>query len=118
MSVSNRAMTSPAGVKFGGAFWERLWRLSGVNYVIFFIVAYALCGLQPPVGASSDALVAFYSGGQTRILIAAAVSGMAILNLLWFVAALRTALADAGQDGWGVAATMAGAGFAALRRSP
>src|SRR5215472_14604067 len=30
---------------------------------------------------------------------------MAVLNLLWFVAALRTTLADEGQDGWGAAAT-------------
>src|SRR5258706_9552601 len=30
---------------------------------------------------------------------------MTILNLLWSAAALRTTLADAGQDGWGGAAT-------------
>src|SRR5215472_16326960 len=30
---------------------------------------------------------------------------MGVLNLLWFVAALRTTLADEGQDGWGAAAT-------------
>jgi len=30
---------------------------------------------------------------------------MAVLNLLWFAAAIRTTLADAGQDGWGAAVT-------------
>jgi hypothetical protein len=28
-----------------------------------------------------------------------------VLNLMWFAAALRTTLADAGEDGWGAAAT-------------
>ena len=102
-------MSTSIKPRFDGAFWERLWRLSGVNFVLFFIVAFALYGYQPQVGAPADALVAFYDGNRVRILIAAAVSGMAILNLLWFAAALRTALADAGQDGWGAATTAASA---------
>jgi hypothetical protein len=40
-----------------------------------------------------------------RVSIAAFIAGMGVLNLLWFVAALRATLADAGQDGWGAAAT-------------
>jgi len=40
-----------------------------------------------------------------RILIAAVFYGLAVLNLMWFAGALRTTLADAGQDGWGAAAT-------------
>jgi hypothetical protein len=86
-------------------FWERLWRQSGIHFVVFFMIAYVIYGYQPGVGASADALVAFYDGDRTRILIAAVVSGLAVLNLLWFAAALRTTLADAGQDGWGAAAT-------------
>src|SRR6185295_18913036 len=39
---------------------------------------------------------------------------MAALNLLWFAAAIRTTLADAGQDGWGAAATASSATFAGL----
>src|ERR1700730_15639726 len=39
---------------------------------------------------------------------------MAFLTLLWFAAAIRTDLADAGQDGWGAAATAASAVLAAL----
>src|SRR3989440_7940960 len=96
--------TSSTGVNTS-AFWERLWRMSGINFVVFFVIAYVIYGYQPQVGASSDALVAFYDGDRTRILIAAVVSGLAVLNLLWFAAALRTTLADAGQDGWGAAAT-------------
>jgi ABC-type multidrug transport system permease subunit len=69
---------------------------------------------QPQVGASADALVAFYNDDRTRILIAAVISGLAILNLLWFAAALRTTLADAGRDGWGAAATASSAAVAGL----
>src|SRR5437660_5587470 len=44
----------------------------------------------------------------------AAFSGLNLLNLLWFAAALRTTLADAGQDGWGAAATASSTAFGAL----
>ena len=77
MSASVSTYTTPA-------FWERLWRMSGINFVAFFVVAFVIYGNQPQVGASSDALVAFYAGDRTRILIAAVLSGMAVLNLLWF----------------------------------
>src|SRR5207302_3909783 len=105
MSTSDKAMTASSSVYATGVFWERLWRMSGINFVVFFIIAYVIYGNQPHVGASADALVAFYDGDRTRILIAAVFSGLAVLNLLWFAAALRTTLADAGQAGWGVAAT-------------
>jgi hypothetical protein len=107
-------VASSASVYTTPVFWERLWRLSGINFVVFFIIAYVIYGHQPQVGASADALAAFYGGDRTRILIAAVFSGMAVLNLLWFAAAIRTDLADAGQDGWGAAATTASAVVAAL----
>ena len=107
MSASTSVYTTPM-------FWERLWRMSGINFVIFFIIAYLIYGYQPRVGASADALVAFYDGDRTRILIAAVFFGMAILNLMWFAAALRTILADAGQDGWGAAVTASSAAFGGL----
>lgn len=96
------------------AFWERFWRLSGIQFVALFIVAAIIYGYQPGVGASSDTLAAFYDGHRTRILLATVFSGLNLLNLLWFVAALRTTLADAGQDGWGAAATAASAALGAL----
>ena len=113
MSASTTATSSSTG-KYGRAFWERLWRGSGNNFVIFAIVALVIYGSQPPVGASADALSAFYASHRTRILIAAVLSGLAVLNLLWFAAALRTTLADAGEDGWGAAATAASALVGAL----
>jgi hypothetical protein len=104
---SNSAYTTPA-------FWERLWRMSGIHFVLFVVIAYILYGYQPPVGVPADALVAFYDGDRTRILIAAVISGMAVLNLMWFGSALRATLADAGQDGWGAAATASSAAVGAV----
>jgi hypothetical protein len=113
MSASTTAMTSPASVNSPG-FWELLWRTSGIQFVLFFIITYVLYGFQPQVGASPDALVAFYHGDRTRILIAAVISGLNVLNLMWFAAALRATLADAGQDGWGAAVTSSSTAFAGL----
>jgi hypothetical protein len=101
-SSSTSAYTTPA-------FWERLWRTGGLQSIFCFIIAYLVYGDQPQVGASPDALVVFYDGERMRILIAAVFSGLATLNLMWFAAALRTTLADAGQDGWGAAATASSA---------
>jgi hypothetical protein len=100
---------SSASVYTTPAFWERLWRTAGLQSVLCFIVAYIVYGQQPPIGASADALAAFYGGDRMRILIAAVFYGLAVLNLMWFAAALRTTLADAGQDGWGAAATASSA---------
>jgi hypothetical protein len=113
VSASTTATSSSTGAN-NSAFWERLWRTSGLQFVAFFIITSVIYGYQPQVGASADALVAFYSGDRTRILIAAAFSGLNLLNLLWFAAALRTTLSDAGRDGWGTAATAASATFGAL----
>jgi hypothetical protein len=113
MSAST-GTTSSASVYTTPAFWERLWRTAGLQSVFCFIVAYIVYGQQPEVGASADALAAFYDGDRMRILIAAVFYGLAVLNLMWFAAALRTTLADAGQDGWGAAATASSAALGAL----
>ena len=113
MSTS-AAPTSSASVYTTPAFWERLWRTAGIQSFFCFIVAYIVHGHQPQVGASTDALAAFYDGDRMRILIAAVFYGLAVLNLMWFAAALRTTLADAGQDGWGAAATASSAVLGAL----
>ena len=71
-------------------------------------------GHQPQVGASADALAAFYDGDRMRILIATVFYGLAVLNLMWFAGALRTTLAEAWQDGWGAAATASSAALGAV----
>jgi hypothetical protein len=100
--------------KYGRAFWERLWRMNGNSILLFAIIAWVLYGSQPNAGAPPDAVVAFYASHRTRILIAAVVSGLNVLNLMWFAATLRTVLADAGLDGWGSAAIASSAAVGAL----
>jgi hypothetical protein len=39
---------------------------------------------------------------------------MGVLNLMWFAAAIRTTLIDAGQDGWGAGATASSAALGAF----
>jgi hypothetical protein len=119
MSASTTATGHPVAhsstdVDADRAFWERLWRSSGLQFALIFIVTSVIYGYQPGVGAPAEAIVGFYDGDRTRILAAAVFSGLNMLNLLWFAAALRTTLADAGQDGWGTAATASSAAFGAL----
>ena len=108
MSAST-GTTSSSSVYTTPAFWERLWRTAGIQSLLCFIVAYIVYGHQPQIGASNGALAAFYDGDRTRILIAAVLYGLAVLNLMWFAGAVKTILADTGQDGWGAAATASSA---------
>jgi hypothetical protein len=112
--MNTTALSSPARVDTIGMSLERFWSTSGIQFALLCVIAYVIYGHQPQVGAPADALVAFYHGDRTRILISAVVSGMAVLYLLWFGAALRTTLAAAGQDGWGAAATAASAALGAV----
>jgi len=114
MSATTTAITASSSTYTTPAFWERLWRTAGIQSVLCFIVAYIVYGHQPQVGASPDVLVAFYDGERTRILIAAVFSGLGVLNLMWFAAPPRTTLEDAGQDGWGAAATASSAALGGL----
>jgi hypothetical protein len=111
-SVSPTTATTSSGGTNSPLFWDKLWRTSGIQFVAFFVVAYLIYGDQPQVGASADALAQFYMGTRTRVLIAGTFFGLNVLNLLWFAAALRTVLEDAGQGGWGAAVTAASAAFA------
>src|SRR5262249_5206931 len=113
MSASTVTTTS-GSIYTTPAFWERLWRTAGIQGGFCFIVGYIAYGNRRQVGASLDALTAFYNGSGTRILIAAVFYGLAILNLMWFSAAVRTTLADAGYDGWGAAATASSAALGGL----
>jgi len=107
--AANGPAKPSSGGAYSGAFWERLWRTSGIQFVGFFLVTSLIYGYPPGVGAPTDALAAFYNGDRTRILIASALFSLNLLNLLWFAAALRTTLAEAGQEGWGAAATASSA---------
>jgi hypothetical protein len=108
MSTVTPVLRSSGGVNTP-QFWEHLWRSAGLQSVGLFILAYFVYGDPPHVGAPMQALVAFYDTDRFRILTALVIGGFAILNLMWFAAALRATLAEAGQDGWGAAATASSA---------
>jgi len=114
MSASTSAATASTSPYNTPAFWERLWRSAGMQFAGFFVITCFIYGQLPGIGAPAATLEAFYGGDRTRILIATALSGLNVLNLLWFAAAVRATLADAGQDGWGAAGTAASAAFGAL----
>jgi hypothetical protein len=119
MSVSTSAIPSTSSVgastdAYGSAFWEHLWRTAGLQFVGFFVIAAVIYGYQPHIGASPEALAAFYQGNRLRVLLATVFFGLNILNLLWFAAALRTTLSDAGEDGWGAAATAGSTAFGVM----
>jgi succinate dehydrogenase/fumarate reductase cytochrome b subunit len=86
-----------------------LWRSSGIIFAVFFVLAYVMYGLQPKVGASAETLVSFYDGHRMRIMMASMFFGTAVLFLLWFAAAIRSALHDVGQGGGGAATTSSAA---------
>ncbi len=114
MSTSTIAAKSSSNANYGHAFWEHLWRTAGIQSAGLFVLASILYAHQPQLGASADALAAFYGGHRTRILIASVLAGIGVLNLMWFATAIRAKLADAGQDGWGAAATASSAAVGGL----
>ena len=90
MSASAAPVAASSSPYRSPAFWERLWRSAGLQFVVFFVVTCFIYGQLPGTGASAATLEAFYGGDRTRILIASALSGLNVLNLLWFAAAVRT----------------------------
>ncbi|MFE9955082.1 hypothetical protein [Micromonospora sp. NPDC005299] len=64
------------------------------------LAAILVHGNPPGVNASTDRLVSFYDGDRVRILISSVILGFAVLNLLWFAAAIGSTLRDAGQGIW------------------
>jgi hypothetical protein len=94
--------------------WQRVWRGAGIQFIVLFVIALLVRGAQPKIGASADTLVGFYDGDSTRILIATVIFGFALLNLMWFGAAIASALRDAGKGGWGAAATASSTALAGI----
>jgi len=94
--------------------WERNWRGSGIFFAILFAVCWIIYGSQPKIGATAPALLSFYHGDRTRILIGATLFAFNLLNLMWFAAALGSALRDEGKGGWGRAATASSAALGAV----
>lgn len=73
--------------------------LSGVAFVVLFVVGSALWALeQPAIGADPGEIVDFYRDTSTRILIGGSLSLVSIALLAWFGSILRDALTEAESD--------------------
>lgn len=114
MSASTTAMAGSPTATAQRAMWDRSWRTAGIQWVGFSIILVFIYGSVPQIGASNDTIAAFYGDHRTRLLIASTLAGLNLLNLLWFAASLRNTLVEAGQEGWGTAATVSSAAFGAL----
>jgi hypothetical protein len=114
MTASATAVATSANAASNHLRFERVWRLGGVLSVAVTVIAFALSGVQPGILASREALNAYYVGNEFLLLVAVALSGVGIIGLLWFGAAIRAVLVEAGQDGWGAAVTMAASATGAL----
>jgi hypothetical protein len=78
---------------------QRYEPLSGVAFVLLFVVGSALWGLpQPAIGADPGEIVDFYKDTSARILIGGSLSLVSIALLVWFGAVLRDALTEAESD--------------------
>lgn len=62
IAPDSRGSVSPASGYNTSGFWERLWRTSGLHFVIFAMIAYAIYVYHSPAGSPTEALVAFREG--------------------------------------------------------
>jgi hypothetical protein len=109
MTATTAAAAATATPKYGRAFFEGLWRSAGIQGVGFLVIGAIVAGFGPGIDASADTIASFYTANMTRLLIATPILGLGVLNLVWFMQSIRVALAAAGLDGWGAAATAASA---------
>jgi hypothetical protein len=94
--------------------WERYGRATGIVFVVLFIVSYVIYGTAPKIGASTSDITSFYVGDRGKVLTAMVFFGLAVVFLLWFVAAIASALRDVGKAGWGSATIAAGTALATV----
>jgi hypothetical protein len=90
------------------AMWDRLAAAGGIVGVALFVVAAIVYGTPPDVDSSAASVTQFFQDNSDRVLTAVFLQGLAVLAILWFVAALVTAMRDAGEP------RLATAGFGAF----
>ena len=77
--------------------WDQLAAAGGVVGVVLFIVAGILYGSPPGVDEDAQSVASFFSDGRGQVLTAIFLQGLGVLAILWFVAALVTAMREAGE---------------------
>jgi hypothetical protein len=98
-----------------GVNWERWVRLTGIGFVVTFIVAFIVYGDPPKVNDSAAQIASFFDGDRNRVLTAMILFGVAFSLLVVFIAAIASTLREAGRGGWGALTIAAGAVFVALQ---
>ena len=91
-----------------GAWGERWWGVSGIVFVVLFFVAFALIGNSGDTGAET---LAFYEDNGVRVTVAYFLFSASAVAYVWFVAAVRSALARAEPDPRGLSGLGFGAGM-------
>jgi uncharacterized protein DUF4386 len=80
------------------ATWDKLAAAGGIVGVVLFIVAGVLYGSPPGVDEDAQSVASFFSDSRGQILTSVFLQGLGVLAVLWFVAALVTAMRDAGES--------------------
>src|SRR5436309_13585879 len=94
--------------------WERWARATGIVFVVLVVVSLIFYGNVPKID-ESDKIASFYTDHRGRILAATVIFSLALVLLIWFVAAIASTLREAGKGGRGAATTGPGAAFPGLQ---
>jgi hypothetical protein len=78
--------------------WDKLAAAGGVVGVVLFIVSAAIYGSPPGVDEDAQSVASFFSDNRGQVLTAIFLQGLGVLAILWFVAALVTAMREAGES--------------------
>jgi hypothetical protein len=78
-------------------FWARFGVLGGV-YAVLFVIVNVLTGGQPGIGASGTTLVQYYHAHRAATAAIVFLLAVAVVALMFFVAAVRHTLSRASED--------------------
>lgn len=104
------------------AMWDKLAAAGGIIGAVLFVLSIIIMGQPPEVGDDATTVVNFFADNSDKVLWSIFLQGLAVLAVLWFMAALLTAMRDAGEVRLATAAALSFAivfaigGVAALSR--
>jgi hypothetical protein len=78
--------------------WDKLAAAGGIVGVALFIVAGFLYGSPPGVDEDAQSVADFFADNRSQVLTSVFLQGLGVLAILWFVAALVTAMRDVGES--------------------
>jgi Domain of unknown function (DUF4386) len=78
--------------------WDKLAAAGGIIGVVLFIVAGILYGSPPGVDEDTQSVADFFADNRSQVLTSIFLQGLGVLAILWFVAALVTAMRDVGES--------------------